>query len=319
MPVAKTMERSTEPHIPNQEGETHRSDSPFLNVREVAQYLNINSKKVYALIGEGKIPATKITGKWLFPRKLIDQWIMESSHGGLLTDRLVVTGSEDILTHRAITTLVNELQGRALVSHTQTSTELGLSLLSRNRADIACVRWGPSEDSERNHTALIQNYPPHKSWVLVRLFQREYGLIVTPDFGVPMDLNEVFQTDVRWAMSAHELYPSSHLSELSHEHGMDPAQIHVTQRTISQHEAVSLVARNEADITMGTRGYATQFGLEFVNVGWEAFDFALNKGIYFRNLFQKLMEEIQGPGCQYVAKTLGGYKFKDCGKIIWSD
>ena len=48
---------------------------PFMSVKQVAEYLNLNEKKVYALVNEGKIPGTKITGKWMFPRELVDRWI----------------------------------------------------------------------------------------------------------------------------------------------------------------------------------------------------------------------------------------------------
>lgn len=319
MPVIKSVKQDVPANPLSRQDQQQNFDSPYLSVREVADYLKINTKKVYALVNEGKIPATKVTGKWLFPRKLVDHWIMESSHGGLLTDRLVVTGNQDALIQRAITTLVNELKGGALVSYTHTGTELGLSLLTRNRADITGVSWGPAAGSERRHAALIQNYPPYKSWVLVRLFERQHGLILSPEFGLPIDLKEVFNNDVRWAMSVQELNNSSPLSDLSHEQGIDAAQIHITHRTIAQHEAVSLLARGEADVTMGTQANATQFGMEFINLRWDAYDFALNRGIYFRNLFQKLMEEIQSLECQRLAKTLGGYNFADCGKIIWSD
>ena len=295
------------------------SESPFLSVREVAEYLHINTKKVYALVGEGKIPATKVTGKWLFPRKLVDHWLMESSHGGLLTDRLVITGSNDVLIQRAISRLVNEMQGRALVSYTQTNTELGLSLLARNRADVSTVRWGPSSESKQLHPALIRSYAPHKSWVLVRVFEREHGLIVSPEIGLPADTSELFSDHVRWVMRYQEAGHRSHLTELFDEHQIDPAHIHVSHRTTSQQDAASLLARGEADIAAGARSWASQFGLDFISLGWEAYDFALNRGIYFRTLFQRLMEEIQGQDCQRVAVSLGGYDFKQCGQIIWSD
>ncbi|MGA7982583.1 MAG: helix-turn-helix domain-containing protein [Chromatiaceae bacterium] len=68
----------------------------FLDVKQVADYLNLNEKKVYALVAEGRIPGTKVTGKWMFPRELIDRWVLESSHGGLLADRLVIAGSDDL-------------------------------------------------------------------------------------------------------------------------------------------------------------------------------------------------------------------------------
>lgn len=34
----------------------------FLDVRQVSQYLNLNEKKVYALVADGRIPGTKVTG-----------------------------------------------------------------------------------------------------------------------------------------------------------------------------------------------------------------------------------------------------------------
>ena len=38
-------------------------DAPrFMNVRQVARYLQINEKKVYALVNDGRIPATRLTG-----------------------------------------------------------------------------------------------------------------------------------------------------------------------------------------------------------------------------------------------------------------
>ncbi|MBT8088036.1 MAG: helix-turn-helix domain-containing protein, partial [Gammaproteobacteria bacterium] len=67
-------------------GAEHADPPPrFMTVKQVAAYLQVNEKKVYGLVQEGKIPATKLTGKWLFPRDLVDQWLLESSHGGLLT------------------------------------------------------------------------------------------------------------------------------------------------------------------------------------------------------------------------------------------
>ncbi len=51
----------------------------MLTTKEVAEYLSINEKQVYRLIKEKKIPATRITGKWLFPKNVIDEWVMASA------------------------------------------------------------------------------------------------------------------------------------------------------------------------------------------------------------------------------------------------
>ena len=67
----------------------------LMNTREVARYLGINDKKVYFLAKAGKIPCTRVTGKWTFPKKLIDQWIEESASG--LVERKAKTEERNFL------------------------------------------------------------------------------------------------------------------------------------------------------------------------------------------------------------------------------
>ncbi len=55
----------------------------FMNTKEVAEYLGIHEKQVYALIKAGRMPATRVTGKWIFPKRLIDDWIETQARAGL--------------------------------------------------------------------------------------------------------------------------------------------------------------------------------------------------------------------------------------------
>ena len=54
-----------------------------MNTKEVARYLDIHEKQVYGLIKSGRIPATKVTGKWIFPKRLIDEWIETNAKQGV--------------------------------------------------------------------------------------------------------------------------------------------------------------------------------------------------------------------------------------------
>ncbi len=40
----------------------------MMNTKEVARYLDIHEKRLYALTKTKKIPATRMDSKWLFPR-----------------------------------------------------------------------------------------------------------------------------------------------------------------------------------------------------------------------------------------------------------
>ena len=42
----------------------------MMNTKEVAQYLGIHEKQVYALIKSKRIPSTRVTGKWVFPKEI---------------------------------------------------------------------------------------------------------------------------------------------------------------------------------------------------------------------------------------------------------
>lgn len=298
---------------------TAAGSSPFMSVKEVAEYLHLNTKKVYTLVSEGQIPATKVTGKWLFPRKLVDQWLMESSHGGLLTDRLVITGSDDPLLQRAVTRLVKELEGHAVIGYTVAGTQLGLSLLARHRVDVCAVHWGPARESQRRHAALLQQHPPHKSWVLVRAFTQERGLMLGDDLDYMGDPSMLFRPGVRWAMRSDNPGVDRHLQELCARHDFDPARLRVVRTVESEREAASMLAGQQTDVAPGSRAIAGEFGLDFVPLDWEAYDFALDRGVYFRTLFQRFVETLKSEDCQSYAQSLGGYDFQQCGRIVWSD
>lgn len=294
-------------------GETPR----FMSVRQVAEYLDLHEKKVYALAADGLIPATKVTGKWLFPRDLVDQWLRETSHGGILTDRLIVAGSDDPLLYRAVMQLANEIQARALVSYATTGTQLGLALLARRRADVCAIHWGPAEESVQRHPAMIRVYPQHREWTLLRAFYREQGLLVAPDRA--LELDELLHGEHRWAMRQEGAGSQRFLRDTLARHGVDPSRLRVTARAYSEREAAALIAMDHADVAPGARSAAAEFGLEFVPIGWEAYDLVLTRGIYFRTLFQRLLDALRGAECQRWAQLLGGYDFRECGKVLQTD
>ena len=299
-------------------------DSPskrprFLSVRQLADYLQVNEKKIYSLVRDGALPATKLTGKWLFPRDLVDQWLLESSHGGLLTDRIVIAGSDDPLLFRAITHVANTVQSQALISYTATGSQLGLSLLAHRRADVCGIHWGPVEESTHRHPALIRQFVQSADWALVRLFRREQGLLVSPGmWSAPIRVEDFFHPQVRWVERQEGAGSQRFLRELIARHDLDPAKRRITGHASTEREAASMLAMGQAEVVPGARAAATEFGLDFVSIGWEAFDFALYRGIFFRNLFQQLLDYLRGSDCRRQAKMLGGYDLAELGTLVWS-
>ncbi len=54
-------------------------DKEMLTTNDLAEYLHIQRKQVYRLLKQKRIPATRITGKWLFPKRLIDELVIGSA------------------------------------------------------------------------------------------------------------------------------------------------------------------------------------------------------------------------------------------------
>ncbi len=292
----------------------------FMSVKQVASYLQLNEKKVYALVGDGKIPATRVTGKWMFPRELVDRWMLNSAHGGLMSDRLIVTGSDDPLLHRLIGRFARDTAAQALISFAPTGTRLGLELLDSRRADVCGVHWGPTEESRLRHPALLRQYDGHRHWVLIHAFRREQGLLLRPGLLESIDgpadlLDERF----RWSLRQNGAGSQRYLQEVLARHGGRLESLNCASTTLSEREAASAIRMGQADVAPGARSAAMEFGLDFLPYGWEAFDLALPRDIWFRRLFQELMIRLRDKPIAELAEQLGGYDLSSAGELVWGE
>jgi excisionase family DNA binding protein len=286
----------------------------YLTVRQLARYIHLNEKKIYALIKEGRVPATKASGKWLFPRRLIDEWLVESAHGGALTDRLIVAGSDDPLLAAAVGALSEQLDGSALVSYLPTGSRAGLALLAQRLANASAIHWGPAEAANRQHRTLVSQFPGYSDWMLLKLYRRQQGIMLRRGMSEGFTLEELLQPDIRWifrqagAGSQHAL--ESHL----HSRLIDARTLNVVSIEPTERQAASLLARQRADCAPGVAAAATEFGLDFIPLWWEAFDLVLPKAILFRQLFQQLLDIFRAPRLQESASALGGYDLSELGR-----
>ncbi len=288
-----------------------------MNVKQAAEYLQLNEKKVYALLNGGSIPATKVTGKWLFPRHLIDQWLVESSHGGILTDRLILTGSDDPLMHRVVSKMAQDLQDKAYILYSPTGTRLGLSLLGQRRANVCALNWGPVSESHLRHPSLLRHFSQHHNWVLLRLFRREQGFMVRPRINAKEhQLRDLLSAGLRWVVRQEGDGSQRFMEETLSVHNTAISDLNIIERAHSEREAASLIAMGRADISPGIRGGATEFGLDFISIGWEAFDLALYRDVYFRALFHRLIKQLESPYIRSLAEALGGYDLGELSELI---
>jgi excisionase family DNA binding protein len=293
-------------------------DSPCLTARQAATYLHLNEKKLYELANSREIPAARVGGKWLFPRPLLDRWLLEQAHGGLFTDRLLVTGSDDPLLAAAVCALTADLGADAFVAYSPTGTLLGLELLEQRRANVCAVHWGGAQHSHSQHAALLRGHRGHGQWTLVRLARREQGVLLRPGLErAPLEALAGF--DLRWAMRQAGSGSRHFLVSALAERGFRAEDCSVVATAYTEREAAALLARGEADCAPGTRAAAGEFALDFLPLGWEHFDLALPREIFFRHLFQQLLARLGSAELRRLAARLGGYDLTPLGQVLTLD
>jgi excisionase family DNA binding protein len=167
---------------------------PFLDTREVAQYLGINEKQVYTLIHGRGLPGTKITGKWLFPRHLVDRWI-ESHVSNLPADTslldhagglLLVAGSDDPLLDNLVSLFRKRFPETVPLRSRAGSTE-GLIALKKGLCHIASVHIFDPINSGYS-TKYLRDIVGDDI-VVVAFGLRKQGLVVPP--GNPLEISSL--------------------------------------------------------------------------------------------------------------------------------
>jgi|WetSurMetagenome_2_1015567.scaffolds.fasta_scaffold18200_2 putative molybdopterin biosynthesis protein len=300
----------------------------MMNTKEAAAYLGINEKQVYALIKAGRIPGTRVTGKWVFPKKIIDEWIGENARGGLHQARersrsmegaLLASGSNDPVLDFLLTGMRQSHPDFYFFCANTGSTE-GLKALGGGYTDIAWTHLYDSQTDRYNVPFLAKHLPDMKA-VLVHLFRREIGIVTAP--GNPVGINGI--ADIadkktrfvnRQAGSGTRILLDHHLGRL----GIASSSIEGYDREVYTHVEVGLtILSGEADAGIATVAVSRLMGLHFIPVARENFDMALGQSTYFSRGIQGLMEVLRSPGFRGRFEHLGGYGFEDSGKILYSN
>jgi molybdate-binding protein len=221
---------------------------------------------------------------------------------------------------RIINQFARDTVAHALLSYTPTGTRLGLELLQARRVDACGLHWGPNNESHNRHPALMSQFPQFRDWVLIRAFRREHGLIVAPGLIDRIkDETDLFAPAYRWAQRQPGAGAQRLLLELLGKQRLNPDVLTTSLIALSEREAAAAIAMDQADVAPGVRAAATEFGLAFIPCGWEAFDIALPRRIWFRRLFQDLIARLKSESCAELAASFGGYDLSTAGELVWGD
>ena len=296
----------------------------LLTTREVARFLNINEKMVYNLIAEKGLPATKATGKWLFPRHLVEQWLENQTINYPKTSDplppyhglLIISGSNDILLDKAIS-LFNRLYPEHVAVFGNLGSLGGIRSLRRNLCHIASSHLLQENEQEYNFGIAEEELGQLPG--MINFCKREQGLLVAKDN--PQKIQGVRDLGRRGIKIVNRpLGTGTRVlldGELAKE-GIKGERIEGYDREVTRHLEVGLeVLSGRADTGPGIRAVAGLLDLDFIPLRWERFDFLIQKDRFFERGVQLFLGLLNEPAFRDLEANLAGYDLDLCGKMVF--
>jgi putative molybdopterin biosynthesis protein len=297
----------------------------MLTTKEVAEYLNIHEKQVYHLIKEKKIPATRVTGKWLFPKELIDEWVITTARDNIgslpkqksSNNQTVIAGSND-LALELLTKSVNILYPRYTVSVSNIGSLAGLIALQNGNCHVAASHLLDFETGEYNSTFIKKHFPALKVTVL-NLTYREQGLIVKREnpLGIK-DLRDLANKKASFVNRQEGSGTRVLLDYRFQQEGIDHSEIPGYSKIAHTHMEVALeVFSGSADVGMGIQASAKLLGLDFIPLATERFDLIIPNENLPTEPVKALREVLGSNEFKSNVTRMGGYSTRDTGKILY--
>lgn len=303
---------------------SNQSVSPFLTTKEVAEFLHVNEKMVYVLVNDKGLPASKVTGKWLFPRRLVEQWLdvnisnFRPSDVPVDDSLLLLAGSDDPLFQRALSLFQKKFPDK-IAFFANLGSMGGISTLRRSLCHIGVCHLLQNDKKEYNFDFANRelDHPP----VFLNFSKREQGLIVAK--GNPKGIESVAdltRKDVtivnRPLTTGTRLLLDYELTQKKIAH----KNVKGYQHEVSRHMDAGLeVLTGQVDVAPGIRAIAGMLNLDFIPLRWERFDLLINKERFFDRGIQDFISLLHEESFRQLAESFVGYDVSYSGKMLFPD
>ncbi len=294
---------------------TDFEDGPdaLMTTAEVAALLRVKERKIYELVSENQIPHTKVTGKLLFPKALVRNWIKSgTSAGGARShvDRpLVAAGSHDPLLEWALA------ESGCGVGPMFDGSLDGFARFRRGEALFAGIHVPDPAGTAHNFHLLDQAREDDPALVLVTWAVRRQGLMLRPEQSLPGSGDDPLlrlagsglRVQRRQETAGSRLLLEGLLDRRAAAQGGVGAVNWSDTTARSETEAALAVLEGQADVAFGIETVAKRFKLTFVPVATERYDILIDQHDFFAPPFQKLLAFARGRVFAEKAETLCGY------------
>lgn len=302
------------------------SEDKFISTREVADLLKVNEKMVYSLVSEKGLPATKITGKWLFPRRLVEEWLelnivnppSQIATMSSDTGRLLLAGSDDPLFQKSLS-LFHKKNDEMVAFFANVGSMGGLKTLRRGLCHIGVCHLLQDDNEEYNFDFAEQELK--NSPVFVNFSKREQGILVQR--GNPKNIKSIADLSRDDICIVNRPLGTGTRLLLDYEIARSEiaaSQIKGYDRVVSRHIDAGLeIAAGRVDAAPAIRAVTGMLDLDLIPLRWERFDLLINRERFFERGIQNFLGILQDSEFIELANNFVGYDVSLSGKMIFPD
>jgi molybdate-binding protein len=270
------------------------------------------------------LPASKVTGKWLFPRHLVEQWVETQTINYPDTGKLqpfqqgilVLAGSNDPLLDRAISLFNSQFQAPLAVFGNLGSMG-GLRALRQNLCHIASSHLLQEDEEEYNFEYAFQELDSMPA--VVNFSRREQGILVAA--GNPKNISGVADLAKPGMRMVNRPLGTGTRLLLDREFkkaGIQGEKIDGYDIEVHRHLDVGLeIVAGRVDAGPGIGAVAGLLDIGFIPIRWERFDLMILKDHFFDEGIQQFLSLLHEAQFRQIAEALNGYDISMSGKMVF--
>lgn len=289
----------------------------YLTTKEVAELLRVKERRVYELAGEGEVPHIRATGKLLFPKEELLQWLKRDQADPSAPRPLVVAGSQDPLLEWAI-----RESGCGLALQFDGS-QSGIDLFLAGKCSASSTHLLDQSSSTYNLQAFetqCQAYP----CVLMHFTKRTQGIVTKHQ----LELSES-ELGLRKANPSLKsllkektfaIRQSGAGSRLLFDHliqaqGLQSEELSCASIYRTENDAVTAVATGQTDVCIGPESLARLYRLLFYPLVIEDVDLIVDRKAWFDEPWQTFLRFCRTDAFLTKASEMAGYNVSELGQI----
>lgn len=298
--------------------------SKLMTTREVAAFLNVNEKMIYTLVAEKDLPATKVTGKWLFPQHLVEQWVDNNTTnfpkqaGQFPAGKgvVILAGSNDLLLDKVVSQFNASVKG-SLAVFANVGSMGGIHALRQGLCHIASSHLVQDDDKDYNFQFAFEELQTMP--VVVNFCKRQQGLLFKKDNPFVIEqFADVGKKGIRLVNRPLGTGTRLLLEKELKQAKLSGSRIKGYDHEVSRHLDVGLeILADRADVGPGIEAVAGMLGLGFLPLRWERFDLLISRHLFFEKSIQQFLGMLEQDAFkETVAQTIG-YDVGLSGKMVF--